>query len=260
MYYPKQIPYLLDEEFKKNINYIEYRFHELDVCCACIWHMESKGVFDTVISNNILPDACIDIVLDFINQTICFAGFSKETEPFHLNQRIDYMGVRLKPGAFYSLFHIEAYKIMDHQIPFSQIETQYPLEEILSIRDLQMRIDCLKKYLLKKVNNMCDKRFVILVDELYESPREQSVVDIARELGYNERQLGRIFMKNYGISPKVLLNILRLHLCLTLLLSGSIKLVDISLQCGFYDQAHFIKEIKRYTGVSPLKLLERYQP
>lgn len=58
MYYPKQIPYLLDKEFKENIEYIEYTEHhikELENYCMCIWTMKSKNVLDKTISNNILP-------------------------------------------------------------------------------------------------------------------------------------------------------------------------------------------------------------
>ena len=105
MYYPKQIPYLLDKEFKENVAYTEYHIEELEEYCMCIWTMKSKKILDKTIANNILPDACVDIVIDFTNGTICFAGFSKETEPFQLKQNIDYMGVRLKPSIFYSLFH-----------------------------------------------------------------------------------------------------------------------------------------------------------
>ena len=99
----------------------------------------------------------------------------------------------------------------------------------------------------------------MIANKLYENPSEQSVINISRKLGYNIRQLSRIFKRNYGISPKVLLNILRLHLCLTLLLDENMKLADVLVQCGFYDQSHFIKEIKRYTGISPLKLIEQYK-
>lgn len=42
MYYPKQIPYLLDKEFQKNIEYKEYNINELKDYCMCIWTMKSK--------------------------------------------------------------------------------------------------------------------------------------------------------------------------------------------------------------------------
>lgn len=259
MYYPKQIPYLLDKEFKENIEYVEYNIKELENYCMCIWSMKSKKILDKTISNSILPDACIDIVIDFVNNTICFAGFSKETEDFQLNKNIDYMGVRLKPSIFYLLFNIESDKIMDNKIQFSDIEKEISIDSILDLENTNERIKHLKKYLLEKAKVQKEMPFVEIVEKLYANPKEQSVTDIAKELGYNERNLYRVFKSNFGVSPKVLLNILRLHLCLTLMLERKMNLIDIALFCGFYDQSHFIKEIKRYTNISPLKIIEDYK-
>ncbi len=258
MYYPKQIPYILDKEFNENVKYTEYNLKELKDYCMCIWTMKSKQTLDKTLLNNILPDACIDIVIDFISQTICFAGFGKETEPFQLSKKIDYMGVRLKPSLFYLLFHIEAHKIMDNQISFDDIEKEENINEIFKLNNTNERIECLKKYLLKKTSKDINLQFIEVIEELYKSPKEQSVINIATRFGYNERHLYRLFKVYYGVSPKVLLNILRLHLCLTLILDDNMNLVDIAHLCGFYDQSHFIKEIKKYTGISPLKMIENY--
>lgn len=258
VYYPKQIPYLLDQEFRKYIEYVEYKIPELKEYCMCVWQMKSNKILDQTIDNYILPDACIDIVIDFTRQTISFAGFSKETEQFHLNKRIDYMGVRLKPGAFYTIFHIDADHIMDHVIDFKEIEKDADLEKILLFSKLSKRIEILKNYLLKKIKPLPEKKFIQLIDQLYENPKEQTVVNIATSFGYDKRHLSRIFKIHYGISPKILLNIVRLHLCLTLLLEDKKSIMDIAFVCGFYDQSHFIKEIKRYTGISPVQLLKYY--
>ena len=91
MYYPKQIPYLLNKEFRENIEYKEYNVKELEDYCMCIWTMKSKKILNKTISNNILPDACIDIVIDFVSNTISFAGFSKGTKDFKLDKNIDYI-------------------------------------------------------------------------------------------------------------------------------------------------------------------------
>lgn len=42
MYYPKQIPYLLDKEFQNNVEYKEYHLKELEDYCMCIWQMKLK--------------------------------------------------------------------------------------------------------------------------------------------------------------------------------------------------------------------------
>lgn len=259
MYYPKQIPYVLNKEFHKYIDYKEYLVTQLEQYCMCIWEMKAKRNFDTIIYNPILPDACIDIVIDFYHKTIHFAGFSKKTKSFPLSEKIDYLGVRLKPSAFYAIFHISGYEIMDHSIPFVQIESESSLFKIFSIKDVQQRIELLKQYLIQKIRNLPDKNMIEFVDLLYESPKEQRVYSIAEKFGYHRRHVFRIFKLNYGVSPKVLLNILRLHLCLTLLLEKNMELTEIAMRCGFYDQSHFIKEIKKYTGISPLQIFENMQ-
>lgn len=259
MYIPKQVPYLLDKNFKENIEYTEYYIEDLQKYAMCIWCMKSKMVIKDTIYNYILPDACIDIVIDFSNHSICFAGFSRETVPFLLNQTVDFMGVRLKPGAFYLLYGIEAFQVMDHSIDFFQLEKNTNLEDIFTLQQLEERLLFFQKYLQTKIQKQRDRSQIVMVDLLYQSPRDKSVVEIAEGFGYTKRHLTRLFKKYYGISPKVLLNILRLHLCLTLLLEGGQSIDEIMEICGFYDQSHFIKEIKKYTGFSPLELLETIQ-
>jgi len=258
-YYPLQIPYLLDREFQAHVMYQEHHAQELKDYCMCIWEMRSKGILDKTVYNYILPDACIDLVIDFSQNSICFAGFSKETVPFELNQRIDYMGVRMKPGVFYLLYGISAERVMDCPANFTEIERSDCLDEIFSVDDTCGRLRILKNYLLGKVKGNKNTITLQTVEHLYKNPKEQTVVAIADHFHCSKRQLYRIFKTNYGISPKVMLNILRLHLSLTLMLGHSMCCADIANICGFYDQSHFIKEMKRYTGFSPVELLGAYR-
>ena len=259
MYYPRQIPYLLDEKFKRYIEYKEYVIKELENYCMCIWTMKSNVMLDKTISNNILPDACVDIVIDFSNKLIYFAGFSKKTNNYKLYEKIDYMGVRLKPGIFYYLFNISTEKVMDKAVPFEKIENKYNVSDIFNLDGVEERIAYLKKYFLEKTNGKKEYQFTRVAEDIYDNLSEQSVTDIAKKFGYNERHLYRVFKINYGVSPKVFLNILRLHLCLTLMLEKNMNFIDVANICGFYDQSHFIKEIKKYAGISPLKIIDDYK-
>lgn len=256
MYYPKQIPYLLERNFKENISYHEYRYEELSAFCMCIWQMKSKNYVKKTAINNILPDACIDVVIDFVGKTICFAGFSKETIKLELDKKIDFMGVRFKPGAFSALFGVSAERIMDQPIDFMQIDGDEDFLTILETEEENKRLELFVSYLKRKLLGNRNLSYINLVDDLYSKPEEKRVREISLKFGYDKRHLYRLFKKHYGVSPKVLLNILRLHLCLTLLLDENRCLDEVMERCGFYDQAHFIKEIKRYTGFSPLELLK----
>ncbi len=161
----------------------------------------------------------------------------------------------MKPGAFYALFHVNADQVMDHMIPFTEIETTVNPDLFFHCEESK-RIELFRHYLGTKCARSLDHPMIRIVDRLYHQPSDQTVSAIAADLGYNQRQLIRIFKRWYGISPKVLLNILRLHLSLKMMLEDYKKLCDIAVYCGFYDQSHFIKEMKRYIGISPLQLLD----
>lgn len=252
-YNPKQYPQLLDETFSKYYSYQEYHIKDIEDFAVCIWSMNSKNPGSEPVFNNILPDACTDIIFDFTTHEIYFAGFSKETKPFPLFGQIDYMGVRLRPSACYSYFSIKATKIMDQTYPIFQTT----LEKIWEKKTIKKRIEWITKELKKQREISFDPQFIYFVNQLYENPNEQTVENLAIHFGYNKRHLYRLFQKNYGVSPKVLLNILRLHFSLELLLEKKKTLTEIAHICGFYDQSHFVKEIKKYTNISPIQLVEK---
>ncbi len=71
------------------------------------------------------------------------------------------------------------------------------------------------------------------------------------------RQLERKFTKKVGISPKQLGKVVRLQTALKMLLNRqSENLTKIAYDSEYYDQAHFIKDFKEFTGTTPKEFLE----
>ena len=65
------------------------------------------------------------------------------------------------------------------------------------------------------------------------------------------RTLERKFAKQVGTSPKQLCRAIRLQKTLKTMLDGNKSLTDVGYESEYYDQAHFIKDFKDFTGVSP---------
>ncbi len=67
----------------------------------------------------------------------------------------------------------------------------------------------------------------------------------------------RIFQAHIGISPKQYLKIVRFQNAIFIKQnSKAITLTDLAYEAGYYDQSHFIKEIKDLAGKTPKKLFE----
>jgi transcriptional regulator GlxA family with amidase domain len=71
-------------------------------------------------------------------------------------------------------------------------------------------------------------------------------------LQVNRRQLERKFSSAIGLSPKQLSKVIRLQTTLKALYQEkSSTLTSVAYENGYYDQAHFIKDFREFTGVSP---------
>lgn len=259
MYYPLQIPSILDCDFIKKVEYKEYQESSLKKYMMCIWSMRSYETLIEPVNNVILPDGCIDILIDFTNKQIYFTGNSKVTLNFPLQGNIDFMGIRIKPGVFYNIFQFDCSKVMDHLIPYNEIEKVYHLETIFEANGYDERVSILENYLKEKVSEITIDSFVTIINTISEKEDIKFVNEVASYFGYSKRHLNRIFKKQCGVSLKVFLNIIRLHNCLKLIVNNeSQKLISLAHESGFYDEAHFIKEIKKYCGISPKDLVKRY--
>jgi AraC-like DNA-binding protein len=81
------------------------------------------------------------------------------------------------------------------------------------------------------------------------------VASLARELGLSLRQLERRFHSVVGLPPKLFCRIQRLNSVLRTLEQPSRNWVETALACGYYDQAHLIRDCNRLTGSTPAVLL-----
>ena len=77
---------------------------------------------------------------------------------------------------------------------------------------------------------------------------------LAAEFGFSERYIQKLFLNYVGISPKSFFSVQRFNKSLKLVRSSNMSLTNIAYECGYYDQAHFIREFKSDTGIAPSHL------
>jgi AraC-like DNA-binding protein len=84
-----------------------------------------------------------------------------------------------------------------------------------------------------------------------------SIDTLAREMGINSRKLDRTFNTRVGLAPKILCRIVRFQKVFQMIerQKSSPDWVQIALDCGYYDQSHFIKEFKAFAGKEPTAYL-----
>jgi len=84
------------------------------------------------------------------------------------------------------------------------------------------------------------------------------LADAYREIGLSPRYINDRFKRAVGVSPKVLARIYRLNALLTAIdPAAPVSWTELAHRFGFYDQAHFNREFRRFSGLAPSAYLDR---
>jgi len=94
-----------------------------------------------------------------------------------------------------------------------------------------------------------DERKRRLFELIYSSNGEMKVTELSEKVLWSSRQINRYFTQQFGLSLKAFSKILRFRVSLEHIAKG--KLFP---ELDFTDQTHFIKEIKKFSGVVPKEL------
>jgi AraC-like DNA-binding protein len=78
-----------------------------------------------------------------------------------------------------------------------------------------------------------------------------TVADLAQRVGMTVRSLERLTRRAFGFTPKLLLRRQRFLRSLSqFMLDPSLKWLE-ALDCQYHDQAHFVRDFKRFMGMNP---------
>lgn len=89
------------------------------------------------------------------------------------------------------------------------------------------------------------------VTEISASHGQMKVKEAAQRSCYSERHLNRLFHTQIGMGMKEYARIARFRYVCKLLQKTPGRFADLSQQAGYHDQAHFDKDFKAISGVSP---------
>ena len=78
-----------------------------------------------------------------------------------------------------------------------------------------------------------------------------TVARLANDAGYSRRHFGRQFRDHIGISPKAASRLLRFEHACGLIAARSMKLAEVAMACGYFDQAHMTRDWHALAGCSP---------
>jgi AraC-like DNA-binding protein len=240
------------------------------------WWMElncGSGAED--FSERILPDGSSEIVFhlaDRISRTLedngtqwepnCFIA-GQNTSHYHIAARgfVRMIGVKFYAHTASFLLRENAARFTDTAVDLAAIwgdSINGIHERIAEATHLDDRTSVVEKFFSDRLPNERSVQFEYLncaVRQIVESHGRAALPQIAQMLRVTPRYLEKLFIERVGIPPKLFAQINQLQNSVRLLNRDKTRsLTEICYKSGYYDQSHFIRAVKGFTGLRPSQL------
>lgn len=90
----------------------------------------------------------------------------------------------------------------------------------------------------------------------------ERVAEVVERVGLSPRRFIELFERQIGLTPKVFQRVRRFQRVLASLHGGAAErdLAGVALDCGYYDQPHFIHDFREFSGLTPVEYLAAATP
>lgn len=153
---------------------------------------------------------------------------------------------------------------------FLNIHRYICIEYQTDTKHREKSIDLLLKYFLIKLSQACDESYSVSVsgstknvirylrDRIYSSPElDYTIEGLASLAGLSSSYFQVIYKKIIGRACHEDIIYARIDKAKGLLLSSDIPIQDIARSCGYESCAHFSRQFKKYTGLTPSDFKKR---
>ncbi|GLB52990.1 AraC family transcriptional regulator [Neptunitalea chrysea] len=253
----------------QNVNIKVYNPEELSGIAERIWLIETnENPFTPIIvaSNFIniffpLDERGISIN-DVVSHKPLISGVMQKPFVLQMPPNCKFLSVRLYVYGLYPL--ADVYNITENGPEASEaLETFYDShKETFLSNDIEAILTLVRKELISK---FCAKRArkTDLLKSFYEYIVNEVSGDIVssfcKEKDINYINLNRLCTKVIGITPKKLERLVKFRKSLDYILKTNNSFTNIAINSGYFDQPHFVKEFKFFTGFTPTAFIKFLQ-
>jgi methylphosphotriester-DNA--protein-cysteine methyltransferase len=239
----------------------------------CFWSSATPDGRAPGAVHRVLPDGCIDILVEFADGAAGGRGISPReprsatvvgamTRPLVVDAVAgqSFVAVRFRPGWAPAFLGVPAAALTDDRVPLADVwrDAERLRETVSAAPTLAARVRALERSLLERLSAAPapppDVRAAVRL--VLESGGRTSVGALTCALGVTRQHLARRFAHHVGVPPKMLCRIARAQGVIASVRGGARPSWSaVALEAGYYDQAHLIADFGELTGLTPERWL-----
>lgn len=226
--------------------------------------IESQGEM----TNRVLPNTSLAIAFCYKGQvsyisdtkqehlpTSTISGLRKSVRLIRYLENTATIIVLFKETGAKAFFNEPIYELFEESICLDNFIKQHTIaiieEQLAESQNNIQRVAIIEQFLLSKLYNYtADKLISTAVEKIHLANGAIKIKDLADTLYISNDAFEKRFRRVVGTSPKRFSTIIRLESIVKQKQSAQ-NFADIAFNAGYYDQAHFNKDFKVFTGQTP---------
>lgn len=170
------------------------------------------------------------------------------------------IGIKLQPCAPALLFGLDMHHLTDKVLNLQPTVNgaMRDVEDLVRLANTsEEKITALDRYFRQRLNDLPPAELPVekAVRIVFERKGMVTVNELSQECSLGPRALERAFNRYVGLSPKFYARIIRFGFIFQLIKDRTPDWADVVYRAGYYDQSHFIRNFKAFTGEDPTAYL-----
>ena len=243
----------------------------------CFWVLDSEGSPAPGQPERILPDGCVELILNLkapfrelkqggethVQPLRFLAG--QLTRPILIapTGAVELIGIRFQPGGTLPFFRFPMHEVNNQVVELTAISHRLERELdtiVAGDQPIDAKVVALEDLLWKRVRDVDEPGLVDLAAEIVNRGGNISIDALSENAGISARQLQRRFLNEVGIGPKLFCRILRFQQVFRAIDGDDPKWAEVAVDCGYYDQAHLIRDFQQFGSQTPSVLMAQSTP
>lgn len=231
----------------------DFQFHFIEPDQSIADYVENLGTFhnrsDEVKEVVIIPDGRVDLFFmqsSSVPFQVILVGLETYPEQRLIPPQTKAFVVSFKPIAVEYILHTAIADILNTAKPLPEDFWNFKADDL---QDFELCCSKATHKIQELIPQKKEERKHQLFELVYASKGEMSVKELSEKVGWSSRQINRYFSKQLGLSLKAYSTILRFRASLEHIAQG-----QLFPELNYTDQNHFIKEVKKFSGVAPKEL------
>jgi len=167
------------------------------------------------------------------------------------------LGIHFKPGGAFPFFKSPASELHNVHVSLDTLwgATANDLrEQLLAAKTPEATFRLLEKSLLEHVARPLERHPAVsfALQKFHGVHHTRAVSEVTEQIGLSSRRFIQVFSEEVGLTPKLFCRVQRFQDVLHLVEKGQqVEWTQIALNCGYFDQAHFIHDFRAFSGLNP---------